>query len=811
MMVGPDLASYTQSLPQAPISPPMPSKDSSSPTHQPQLFRNSHRHNSYRQHFRPDLFNTSSDRASSPDELRTDFTGFSTISSLSSSPSSVSPSSNNLPSSSTHLSIPRLPLPRPSSAMSNRLPVRLGLGDPRLQNYMISAKPSSSATTSTPTSSSYGRHDRIPVVDVTAPGGSYSSETVRSGIGGSNSHHHHPAIPPFHSTSSSSPSTSAATLPAPVAIEQGSRRNYPDSPSVRRESLGQSNPVKWGEISRLNKSTAESRHSSSFGSQPKSLPSPTPSMTSMSPDWKVIGRQSHESAFQQTSQNRPHHQHDLLSPSASEMELGSDIKPLTPLFRSNSPPAVNPMTQRPSTSTSHQGPAHMTSSSNNTGGLDHRAVTPPSTSLSWSSKHHHHRIPVRSPDRAGHELMTTSTTDSEPSAYMNMNFYDIYRQNPKLLRPEGGRHEERRLQAHHQHHHQTHSHYHPHPHPEGVSSNDYPRPIGHAKRSSAGGFSRRQSIPLISTATQRVLRHEDAKVEPMSYDEDEDVAVNRDPDFHSRNSHGLGIQSSSSSSNVGAYKHKAVIPTVQDRPTPMSIHHILSDDTTHGSEHDQFSFRSDDDNDDDIDQYSETMGSQYNYRGAAPYASSMTSQKRKQDSENDSEPMKRKRISKKQATEMGLVNPDGSVKRKRTKKIREPGYVSPTGFTHGGERVVQEPEELVILPPDVGPVSVLDRQSLPKIVWKGYPLNISGKPGIELLHPYEAHIASTLRLSPAQYLACKRTLILASRQYLAVPNGKQFKKSDAQKLCRIDVNKTSRLWEIFAKVGWLAGITEQDI
>lgn len=90
-------------------------------------------------------------------------------------------------------------------------------------------------------------------------------------------------------------------------------------------------------------------------------------------------------------------------------------------------------------------------------------------------------------------------------------------------------------------------------------------------------------------------------------------------------------------------------------------------------------------------------------------------------------------------------------------------------------------------------------------------MNISGKIGFELLHPYEVHIASTLRLSPAQYLACKRTLILASRKYLSVPNGKQFKKSDAQKLCRIDVNKTSRLWEIFAKVGWLAGITEQDL
>ncbi|KAK3844951.1 MAG: hypothetical protein J3R72DRAFT_59380 [Linnemannia gamsii] len=419
------------------------------------------------------------------------------------------------------------------------------------------------------------------------------------------------------------------------------------------------------------------------------------------------------------------------------------------------PHSASSISSTPSSAVAHPNPA-----------LDHRAVTPPSTSLGWSSKHHHHRIPVRSPDRAGHELMTTSTTDSEPSAFMNMNFYDIYRQNPKLLRPEGGRHEERRLQAFHQHHHhQANSHYHPHSHPDSTYAAEYSRPIGHAKRSSAGGYSglsRRQSMPLISTATQRVLRHEDAK----------------------------------------------------SRPAPMSIHHILSDDTTHGSEQDRFSFRSDDDDDDEeMDRYTETMGLHYGY-DAAPYSSSMSSkasQKRKKGDDLEDEPKKRKRISKKQAAEMGLLGPDGVVKRKRTKKIREPGYVSPTGFTHGGERVVQEPEEVVVPDPDIGPVSVLDHQLLPKIIWKGYPLNISGKPGVEYLHHYEAHIASTLRLSPAQYLNCKRTLIVASRQYLAVPNGKQFKKSDAQKLCRIDVNKTSRLWEIFAKVGWLAGITEQDI
>lgn len=61
-------------------------------------------------------------------------------------------------------------------------------------------------------------------------------------------------------------------------------------------------------------------------------------------------------------------------------------------------------------------------------------------------------------------------------------------------------------------------------------------------------------------------------------------------------------------------------------------------------------------------------------------------------------------------------------------------------------------------------------------------------------------MASILRLSPVQYLRCKRTLILAARtlQLQEIP----FTKSVAQKLCRVDVNKTSALWTAFGQLGW---------
>ncbi|KAF9180908.1 hypothetical protein BGZ50_005848 [Haplosporangium sp. Z 11] len=401
--------------------------------------------------------------------------------------------------------------------------------------------------------------------------------------------------------------------------------------------------------------------------------------------------------------------------------------------------------------------------------MDSRAVTPPASAMAWSSKHHHHRIPVRSPERIGQDVMTTSTTNTESSAYMIMDYYQLYLQNPRALRPEGGRYDERQ-QLHRateaamsaSAYDEGHSDAHPTSHTGGLKSKGKSKTRVSAttmNRAASGSnfeLSRRQSMPLILTATGRVLRHEDAKQDMDSRHSAEVVR-------------GLEIQSAGSTSTS---------TSSSSRPTPMSIHNLLTDDTYYHEDFDS---------------------------GVV---------KRKKDEAED-EPKKRQRMSKKRAAELGLLDENGNLitKRKRTKKIHDPDHVSPSGFRHGGERVVQEPDELVILEPDVGPVSMLDdpNHPPPKVIWKGTPLSVKGRPGYEQLHPYEEYVASTLRLSPAQYLSCKQTLILASRQYHANPNGKQFRKSDAQKLCRIDVNKTSRLWEAFAKIGWLEGISEKDI
>ncbi|CAG8447520.1 16754_t:CDS:2 [Acaulospora morrowiae] len=96
--------------------------------------------------------------------------------------------------------------------------------------------------------------------------------------------------------------------------------------------------------------------------------------------------------------------------------------------------------------------------------------------------------------------------------------------------------------------------------------------------------------------------------------------------------------------------------------------------------------------------------------------------------------------------------------------------------------------------------SNLDNIAL-NIQWKSNPLKISHLQRYEYLHKTEAEVASLLRLTPVQYLTSKNTLLSASRRYQErmLP----FRKSDAQKMLKMDVNKASKLWEFFRQAKWL--------
>jgi hypothetical protein len=100
------------------------------------------------------------------------------------------------------------------------------------------------------------------------------------------------------------------------------------------------------------------------------------------------------------------------------------------------------------------------------------------------------------------------------------------------------------------------------------------------------------------------------------------------------------------------------------------------------------------------------------------------------------------------------------------------------------------------------PVSTLgnDHKAL-KAEWKGSPTVLDNDPNRHLLHPAEIQLASTLRLSCATYLTSKRR-IFQSRLHALKIGKEEFRRTDAQQACKIDVNKASRLWAVFNRVGW---------
>ncbi|KAE8144636.1 hypothetical protein BDV25DRAFT_166366 [Aspergillus avenaceus] len=87
-----------------------------------------------------------------------------------------------------------------------------------------------------------------------------------------------------------------------------------------------------------------------------------------------------------------------------------------------------------------------------------------------------------------------------------------------------------------------------------------------------------------------------------------------------------------------------------------------------------------------------------------------------------------------------------------------------------------------------------------KADWKGQMLDLSNDPDRHLLSAAELNLAATLRLSCATYLCSKRRIFEARVKALCV--GKEFRKTDAQQACKIDVNKASKLWTAYDRVGW---------
>ena len=115
---------------------------------------------------------------------------------------------------------------------------------------------------------------------------------------------------------------------------------------------------------------------------------------------------------------------------------------------------------------------------------------------------------------------------------------------------------------------------------------------------------------------------------------------------------------------------------------------------------------------------------------------------------------------------------------------------------------LKEDDKLWASLPDYSPpISTLDgKPKALKVTWRGSPNDLSSDPDIHAMHPQEVEAAAELKLPAAQYLANKRRIFQA--KVASLQAGKTFTKTAAQQACNIDVNKTSKLWEAYDKIGW---------
>lgn len=86
------------------------------------------------------------------------------------------------------------------------------------------------------------------------------------------------------------------------------------------------------------------------------------------------------------------------------------------------------------------------------------------------------------------------------------------------------------------------------------------------------------------------------------------------------------------------------------------------------------------------------------------------------------------------------------------------------------------------------------------------PLNLANAPSLHLLTAPEQTLCSQLRILPKSYLVIKETLV---REFAR--RGGKLRRREARELVKIDVNKTSRVWDFLVQAGVLRVPEESPI
>ncbi|KAF9561735.1 hypothetical protein EC968_005612 [Mortierella alpina] len=484
---------------------------------------------------------------------------------------------------------------------------------------------------------------------------------------------------------------------------------------------------------------------------PHILPSPALSAASIHSDWKPKAKL--QSLVWQEAV--PLHPLEVHAELGSEHYLSADMFPksvhLPPLQGIDCELAISDSAQRLAVATSRLEPVHMETFTQTPSaasfGFRSASSAPPATTL--PTKNHHPDTPLRSPSRDGQAILLTSTATAASTAetphtgFVNLDFYSMYHQDPKSLHLEWDRLRQTRQFPQRQSAGMTHT--------SGSIVSHIPMVKSQDIKKSRGKSTTRMSA---TTASRMRSRPSDISAEGLSR----------------------------------PFSRQSI------DETPQSNHSMVMT---------QAGYWSDRNSDKDAMAWS----------WSAPYPEPQQLVRRKRsslksihegDAHESGDILASKRI--KKSAKVPRVKKPAKVKADREVKLENADRASSASSEggHGGQRVAFEVETVPELASDVGPTSLLESLPLPLVQWKGSPLDISQAPGFSKLHSHEVYVASTLRLTPAVYLSCKQTLVSASRGY--AKTGKLFRKSDAQKLCKIDVNKTSKLWEVFARFGWLSNI-----
>ena len=152
---------------------------------------------------------------------------------------------------------------------------------------------------------------------------------------------------------------------------------------------------------------------------------------------------------------------------------------------------------------------------------------------------------------------------------------------------------------------------------------------------------------------------------------------------------------------------------------------------------------------------------------------------------------------------MPLAAGSSSSKRYLTPTDTRQESATPRGRTSSTERTVLTPSssggQATSAYPTVSSQPSSRRQTSPlfKRTKKPNPLDISDAEGVAELNQEEYELCTTLRILPLVYFHAQKTLVENARIRGF------YKKSAAQKMLRIDVNKTGKLYDYFYSKGWL--------